>query len=175
MIVHYTARQETLTAELKQFCEKRLKSLDKLLQRVIEVNLVFGASKSRHFAEIHLKAKGAGLVVREEGPELIRALSLAFDTLEKKMKKDKDKFREKKRRPGREILPSEPPVPSPEAGRRIIRSTDMSLKPMSVEEAALLLDEAKKEILVFRKLGSERWAVLYRRKDGQYGLVEPEG
>ena len=175
MIVHYTARQEALTAELKQFCEKRLRSMDKLLQRALEVNLVFSAAKSRRFIEIHIKGKGAGLVVREEGPELIRAVGLAFDTLEKKLKKDQEKFREKKRRSGRDLPPPELPVPAPKAGRRIIPGNEVSVKPLTVEEAALLLDESKRDILVFRKLGSERWAVLYRRKDGQVGLVEPEG
>jgi len=66
-------------------------------------------------------------------------------------------------------------VPAPKAGRRIIPGNEVSVKPLTVEEAALLLDESKRDILVFRKLGSERWAVLYRRKDGQVGLVEPEG
>jgi len=175
MIVHYTARQESVTAEIKQACERRLKSLDKFLERALEVDLIFGAAKNRHFVEIHVKAKGAGLVVREEGTEVLRALNSAFDTLERKIKKDKDKFREKKRRSGREILPEELPLPASESGRRIIRSNDVSLKPMTSEEAALLLDSSKKDIMVFRKFGSERWAVLYRRKDGQYGLIEPEG
>jgi putative sigma-54 modulation protein len=45
---------------------------------------------------------------------------------------------------------------------------------MSLEEALLQLESRKKEVFVFRKFDSEKWAVLYRRKDGNYGLVEPE-
>ena len=45
---------------------------------------------------------------------------------------------------------------------------------MTVEEAALELDLKKREVLVFRMEGTEKWAVLFRRKDGNYGLVEPE-
>ncbi len=175
MIVHYTARQTPLTPEVKQYCDQRLKSLDKLMRRVLEVDLIFTTARKRHLVEIHIKAKGSGLVVQDEDPELMRALSLAFDNLGKKLKKDKDKFREKKRRPSREVSVEVPPLTAPESGRRIIPGSDVSSKPMTVEEAALLLDEAKKDVLVFRKLGSERWAVLYRRKDGHYGLVEPEG
>jgi len=174
MMVHYTARRTPLIPEVKQFCEKRLKSLEKLMRGVIEVDLIFSAPRNRQMVEIHVKAKGAGLVVQEEGLELMRVLIQAFDNLEKKLKKDKEKFREKKRRQGREIM-REVTAPAAETGRRIIRSDDVSPKPMSAEEAALQLDLTKKDILVFRKFESERWAILYRRKDGHYGLVEPEG
>jgi putative sigma-54 modulation protein len=180
MMVHYTARQTTLTPEVKQYCEKRLKAMDKLMRRVLEVDLIFTTARNkRHWVEIHVKAKGAGLVVQDEDEELMKAAALAFDNLEKKLKRDKDKFRERKRRQGREAAAPEA-VPAeveaePEAGRRIIAGNDVSVKPMTVDEAALILDEAKKDVLVFRKLGSEKWAVLYRRRDGHYGLVEPEG
>lgn len=175
MMVHFTARRTPLTPEVKQFCEKRLKSLEKLMRGVIEVDLIFSAPRNRRMVEIHVKAKGAGLVVQEEGLELMRVLAQAFDNLEKKLKKDKEKFREKKRRKGREIMPEAPAPAAAETGRRIIRSDDVSPKPMTADEAALQLDQTKKDILVFRKFGSERWAILYRRKDGHYGLVEPEG
>lgn len=176
MIVHFTARQAPLAAEAKQYCDKRLKALDKLLKSAQAVDLIFAATKNRQRVEVHVKAKGGGLVVQEEGSELMRVLDQAFDNLERKLKKDKEKYREKKRRMGRE-LPPEAASPSggPEAGRRIVRSDDISLKPISVEEAALMLDETKKDILAFRKIGSERWAILYRRKDGRYALLEPEG
>jgi putative sigma-54 modulation protein len=45
---------------------------------------------------------------------------------------------------------------------------------MSVEEALLQLESSKREVFVFRKFDSEKWAVLYKRKDGNFGLVEPE-
>jgi putative sigma-54 modulation protein len=175
MMVHYTARKTPLTSEVKPYCEKRLKSMDKLMRGVIEVDLIFSAPRNRQMVEIHLKAKGGGLVVQEEGLELMRVLDQAFDNLEKKLKKDKEKLREKKRRRGREIMPEMTPPASAETGRRIIRSNDVSPKPMTADEAALQLDQTKKDILVFRTFGSERWAILYRRKDGHYGLVEPEG
>jgi putative sigma-54 modulation protein len=57
---------------------------------------------------------------------------------------------------------------------RVIPSRDFSLKPMSVEEALLQLETRRKEVFVFRKFDTEKWAVLYRREDGNFGLVEPE-
>jgi putative sigma-54 modulation protein len=110
----------------------------------------------------------------EENKEVLGALTAAFSALERKLQKEKEKQRERKRRSGRErkaVLPSaEPYEPRP----RVIRAEDYSLKPMSVEEAILQLDLKKRDVFLFRKTGTERWALVYRRRDGQYGLVEPE-
>ncbi|MFQ6109697.1 MAG: sigma 54 modulation/S30EA ribosomal C-terminal domain-containing protein, partial [Candidatus Aminicenantales bacterium] len=98
----------------------------------------------------------------------------AFDHLERRIKKEREKLRERKRRRVREkeIFPSSE---ASEARKRIVRSEDYSPKPLSLEEALLQFDlDKKKEVFVFRKLDSEKWAVLYRRKDGHYGLIEPE-
>ncbi|MBM3284839.1 MAG: ribosome-associated translation inhibitor RaiA [Candidatus Aminicenantes bacterium] len=174
MVVHFTARQMDLTPEIRALCESRLSSLERLLGRVIEVNLILSAEKRRYKVEIHVKAKGTGLVVAEETHELMNSINLAFENLGKKVKKEKEKFREKKRRRGRERKQFHL-TPEPQAeGRRVIRSEDYSLKPMAVEEAMLLFDLEKKDVFLFRKPNSEKWAVIYRRKDGNYGLVEPD-
>lgn len=174
MVVHFTARQMDLTPEIRAYCEKRLKTLEKLLGSVIEVDLILSVEKYRHKVEIHIKAKGAGLVVAEETHDLMNSLNLAFENLEKKVKKEREKFREKKRRKGRErkqfSLVAERDVES----RRIFKSGDYSLKPMPLEEALLQFDLEKKDVFLFRKSGSDKWAVIYRRKDGHYGLIEPE-
>ena len=174
MNVHFTARQTDLTPEVRQYCEKRLKALEKLLGSVLEVDIILSVAKTRHRAELHVKDKGAGYVVVEETPEMTNSLNLAFDALERKIRKEREKSRERKRRKGRErkdlVLPPEPEEPE----RRILRSPHFSLKPMSVDEAVLQLDMKNREVFVFRKEGSERWAVLFRRKDGHVGLVEPE-
>jgi putative sigma-54 modulation protein len=174
MNVHFTARQTDLTPGVRQYCEKRLKALEKLLGSVLEVDIILSAAKARQRAELHVKDKGGGLVIVEETPDMMNSLNRAFDGLETKIRKEREKFRERKRRKGREqkslVLPAEEEEPE----RRILRSPHYSLKPMSVEEAALQLDIKNREVFVFRKEGSEKWAVLFRRKDGHVGLVEPE-
>ena len=174
MIVHFTARQMELTPEIRAYCEKRFKALEKLLGSVIEVDLILAVEKYRHKVEIHVKAKGSGLVVVEESHEMMNSLNLAFENLEKKVKKEREKFREKKRRKGRERKQfSLPPEREAEA-KRIVKTEDYSLKPLLLEEALLQFDLEKKDVFLFRKSGSEKWAVIYRRKDGHYGLIEPD-
>jgi putative sigma-54 modulation protein len=176
MNIHYTARQGALTPEVEAYCEKRLGRMKALARDVLDVNVILGAQRNRHKAEIHVRAKGGGLVVTGESmDDILDALNQAFDTLEKRIKKERDKWREKKRRGGRVRKALAPAaLEAPEEVKRVIRSAHYSLKPMTVAEAMIQLDIKSKEAFMFRREGSEEWSVIYRRKDGHYGLVEPD-
>ena len=95
MKIHLTGRQVELTPDIRDFRERKLKALEKLLGSVLEVDLILGVEKYRNKVEINVKGKGGGLVVFEEAPEMMSALSLAFEGLTKKLKKEKEKYREK--------------------------------------------------------------------------------
>ena len=174
MNIHFTARRAVLTPEIKDYCEKRLTRLKSLSAEIFDVNVILGVQKSTNSAEIHVKAKGAGLVVVEESPDMMSSLNLAFDNLEKKIKKERDKWRERRRRGARERKELVDLSETAEPGKRVIRSQNFSAKPLSLEEAVAQFEFKNREVLVFRREGSENWAVLYRRKDGNFGLVEPE-
>ena len=174
MNVHYTARQATLTPEIQAYCEKRLARLKDLVDDVLDVNVILIVQKNRNKAEINVRAKGGGLVVVEETLDMMDSLNRAFDTLEKRIRKERAKWREKKRRGGRERKVLAPVVEAPEPEKRVVRASYFSLKPMSLDEAIVQLDVKNKEVFLFRREGSQEWAVVYRRKDGHYGLVEPE-
>lgn len=174
MNVHFTARQAVLTPEIRDYCEKRLGSLRSLSGDIMDVNVILGVQKNRSRAEIHVKAKGASLVVTEESLDMMSSLNQAFDNLEKKIKKEREKWRERKRRGGRERKEFVAFPETAEAEKRVIRSPVFSAKPLSLDEALAQFESKNRDVLVFRREGSERWAVLFRRKDGNLGLVEPE-
>jgi len=174
MNVHFTARQTALTPEVKDYCQKRLERLKKLIRVPFDVDIILAVEKNRSKAEVHIKAKGGGTVVVEETPDMIRSLNRAFDSLDKKLQKDKEKYRERKRRGGRERKGFAPPAEPDEREFRVLRSPLYAVKPMTIDEALIQFEAKNKEVLVFRKEGSETWAVLFRRKDGHVGLVEPE-
>ncbi|MGB7294347.1 MAG: ribosome-associated translation inhibitor RaiA [Candidatus Aminicenantales bacterium] len=174
MIVHLTARKMEITPEVRTYCEKKLKALERLMGAVIEVDLILSAQKFRQRVEIHVKAKGAGLVVVEETHDLMNSLNLAFENLEKKVKKEREKWREKKRRKGRERKQLGYVQEKEEEPRRVVRSDDYSLKPMTLEEALLQFELERRAVFLFRKSGSENWAVIFRRKDGHCGLIDPD-
>jgi len=174
MKVNYTARHTSVTPDIRKYCEKRIKSLEKILGHSIEADVLLSVEKYRQKVEINLKTKMAVFNTVEETHDMTSSLVGAFDHLEKRVKKEREKLRGRKRRRIREMVTFAPSEKTEERQRRVIRSQSYSMKPMSLEEAIIQFDTSKNEILLFRTAGKENWAVLYRRKDGNYGLVEPE-
>ena len=174
MNVQYTARQASLTPEIRAYCEKRLTRLKNLVEDGLDVNVILTVQKGRNKAEINVRAKGGGIVVVEETLDMMESLNRAFDTLERRVRKERTKWREKKRRGGRERKILAPAAEAPEPEKKVVRANYFSLKPMSLEEAFVQLDAKNKEVFLFRREGTREWAAVYRRKDGHYGLVEPE-
>jgi len=171
---HYTTRGAGLTPEIKAYCERRLGELKRLFPKIIDVDIIFTVEKKRHKAEISLRAKGGVIVVQEETMDMMDSLKRAFDNLENKVKKDREKWREQKRRGGRERKEMPPAEETAEPRPRLVRSANFSFKPMSHDEALLELGESGREVFMFRRDESERWAVVYRTRDGNIGLIEPE-
>jgi len=174
MNIHYTARHTEVTPAIEAYCEKRLGRMKSLSRDVLDVNFILAVEKNRSKVEIQVKAKGAGLVVEEETLDMMTSLKRAFDSLDKKIKKDREKWREKKRRGGRERKAVSGPREASEPEKRIVRSAHYSLKPLSLEEAIIQLEAKGREIFLYRREGSQKWAAVFRRKDGNVGLVEPE-
>lgn len=173
MNVHYTGRSTEISPETKKYCERRLRSIEKMLGYPGEVDVVVTVEKSRYIVEINLKIKGGTLNTVEETHSLSDSLSAAWDHLERRVKKEKEKLVERKRRKRKKRQPVPPPLEEESQGR-VIQSQAFSAKPMSVEEALIQFESTKEEAFMFRKANSEKWAVLYRKKNGDYGLIEPE-
>jgi putative sigma-54 modulation protein len=173
MTITYTARNTELTQNVKKYCERRMASLEKLLGYPLDAHLILSVEKYRNKVEVNVKTKGATLNAVSETQDVSSSLAEAFENIERRAKKDKDKLRERKRRKAKETVPAAPPEGEPDAHKRIIPSRNYAMKPLSVEEAAILFESSGDEVLVFRKSDTEKWAVLYRRKDGHFGLIEP--
>jgi putative sigma-54 modulation protein len=163
-----------MTAEMKKYCEKRIQSLEKLLGYPIDADVLLSVEKYRQKVEINLKTKMATLNTVEETHDMSSSLVGAFDHLEKRVKKEREKLRERKRRRIREVETYSPQMEKGERPKRVILSQSYTMKPMSTEEALVQLEASKEEVFLFRKVKTENWAVLYRRKDGNYGLIEPK-
>jgi putative sigma-54 modulation protein len=174
MNINFTARHTEITPDVKKYCERRIQSIEKLLGFPVDADMILSVEKYRHKVEINVKAKGTTFNTVEETQDTLSSLNIAFDNIDKRIKKEKEKYRERKRRKSkdREVfsIPEEPGEQRP----RIILYKDYSLKPMSLDEALMMFETGKNEIFVFRKFDSEKWSVLYRRKDGNIGLVELE-
>jgi len=174
MKINYTARHTKVSEEMKQYCEKRIQSLEKLQGYPIDADILVSVEKYRQKVEINLKTKMATLNTVEETHDMSSALTGAFDHLETRVKKEREKLRKRKRRKIREVETYPSLMEEGDRPKRMIRSQNYSMKPLSIEEAFMQLDTGKEDVFLFRTLETESWAVLYRRKDGNYGLIEPK-
>ncbi len=173
MRINFTARHTEVTPEIRKYCERRLKSIEKLVGYPLEANLILALEKYRHIAEINIKTKMATFNTQKETHDMLSSIGVAFDHIEKRVKKEREKLRERKRR-SKEYKITTEPVEEEERPSRIIRDRNYPMKPMSVEEAVLQFEGSSNDVFVFRMFDTEKWAVLYRRKDGNYGLIEPD-
>ena len=174
MRINYTARHTKVTDDMKQYCEKRIQSLEKLLGNQIEADVLLSVEKYRQKVEINLKTKTATLNTIEETHDMSSSLIGAFDHIEKRVKKEKEKLRERKRRRVKDVESFSAPMEKGERQKRMIRSQSFTMKPMSVEEALVQMETSKEDVFLFRIMETENWAAIYRRKDGNYGLIEPK-
>lgn len=185
MQVHITGRQVEITPALRKFAEEKLRKVEKLLGGPIEAHVVLAVEKRRHLAEIQVKSRTALLSGMRETGDLYASIGDVADKLERQALKHKEKLVNKKHRDGRRIAASRPVAepaaepPSPRAARKkrspkILPSERYRLKPLSAEDAAMELDSAGGDLLVYRDARTYRVNVVYRRRDGDFGLVDPE-
>jgi putative sigma-54 modulation protein len=186
MQVHITGRQVAITPALRKYAEEKLKKVEKLLGGPIEAHVVLAVEKRRHHAEIQLKSRNALLSGAVETADLYASIADVVLKLERQALKHKEKLTHRKKRGARDVAASFPaPEPRTKLERpaktgaaprppRIIPSARYRLKPLSAEDAAMELETAGGELLVYRDDQTYRVNVVYRRKDGNFGLVDPE-
>ena len=186
MQVHLTGRQVAITPAIRKFTEERLKKLDKLLGGTTEAHVVLAVEKRRHLAEIQVKSRTALLAGQLETEDLYASIGGAVLKLERQALKHKEKLKSHKRREGRRLV-SVVAIPEPKlapkrsaVGKaaalavRIRPSDRYRLKPLSADDAARELQSSGGDLLVYRDDQTYRVNVIYRRKDGDFGLVDPE-
>ena len=193
MRINVTFRHMEATDALREHAEKRLRRLAKYVHRPVDAHVILSVVKRRQIAEIVLNADRATMTAKEETGDLYSAIDLAGDTREQRARKHTEKLKSHKL-PTRSrrlpeispALPEPPNIPglrmdvirSDSFGRRkgpeVIHTKRLPVKPMSVEEAVMQMDLMSNEFLVFRNAATDTVSVVYRRKDGHYGLIEPE-
>ncbi len=176
MNIHITGRQIEVTEALKQAAGDRLSRLEKYLDGDAEAHVILAVEKRRHRAEIVIRDRRATLSAAGETKDMYSTLNLVGDRLERQAKKHREKLKIERKRAGKKASPRRLPgvAPASQEGPRVIQVESVPVKPMSVEEALLQVRDTEREFLVFRNSVSRRIAVLYRRKDGNFGLIEPE-
>lgn len=175
MRLDITGRHVTITPALRQLIGRRLARLERVLNdRAISATVILTKEKYRHLSEIAIHARGDHMLrATGEGNAWNPSVADAAARLEQQAHKLKSKYTERKR-DGAGARAVRTPEPEPAPARRVIRARRYPVKPMSVEDAALQVEAGDDTFLVFRNADTDAVSIVYRRKDGNIGLIEPE-
>ncbi len=179
-IYKFVGRNVEVTEALKNYVERKAERLDRYFDNIVDAKVVLSIAGSPHVerrakAEIQLNVPGGIIRVEESDPDMYAAIDRAIEVLEKQLKRFKGRMMGK-RHSG--LGPSTPP-PAPPAEEdehfepEIVRVKRFEMKPMTPEDAALQMEALGHTFFVFRNADTEQINVIYRRHDGNYGLIEP--
>lgn len=184
MDFEYTGRHIDVTPALRAHVEEHFGKIGQLFGNAstARAHVIIDVVKNRHMAEILLHWREHTLTAKDTNADMYQALTRCIDKIEKQALKLKKKIIERKQdaAPLSSIAPEPetgmavPENPEPERAQgRIIAARRYKVKPMTAEEAIMSLDEDGDQFVVFRDADTDRLSVLYKRKDGNYGLIQP--
>ena len=175
MRLDITGRHFTVTAATRTFAEQRLAHTVRLLNNsALSAHVALTKERGRIRAEIDLHVKRDHFLHGEgTGPDANTAIGVAAERVERQVEKLKGKWSGRRRRTPA-VDEGVAARPAPPNGRRIIRARRYAVKPMSIEDAAAEIGDGSDAVIVFRNSASDAVTVLYRRPDGNLGLIEPE-
>lgn len=177
MKFEYTGRHVEVTPGIRKHVEDHFKKLDHIFNGTeASAHVIITVEKSRHIGEVVVFWRDHTLTAKEVNADMYMALTRAIEKVEKQAMKLKKKIIDRKQGAKRTSVVAPTPDGQLEAtprAPRIIPARRYSVKPMTAEEAALNLSSDPQQFLVFRDADTERVGVLYKRNDGNFGLIEP--
>ena len=164
-----------VSEQIRSYAEEKLAKLERHLNGPTRVELELAVERNpsiaaNNVAEATIWTKGPVLRARESSSDMKASIDQLADKLERQV----TRYREKRRRHGSRGNHSEAPAPPLETPPPIVKTKQFAIKPMSPEEAILQLELIGHDFFVFRNDDSNEVNVVYRRRDGGYGLIEPQ-
>ncbi len=177
MKFEYTGRHIDVTPALRSHVENHFERLAHLFDGNGDrsAHVIIEVERGKHRSEIIVKWHDQILTATSSVLDMYQSLSQTIDKIEKQVLKLKNKIKDKHQKAQKISTitsPDDDIKPDPVSGE-IIASTNYPVKPMTAEEAVLRLKDEENQFVVFRNAESERISVLYKRNDGNFGLIEP--
>jgi putative sigma-54 modulation protein len=199
--IQVTGRHVSVTDAMKEYCRRRLACLHLDYPKIIEVQVILDVEKYRHTAEVILHCSNhITLEASAESDDMYASIDQVVDKIARQMRKYKTRLM-RHHRPRRhgirhleekvlrwewadegEEVPQADLSPAPaeeetvvpdQSGPQVIHSEKYPVKPMFIDEAVLQMEMSSKQFLVFLNAKTEKVSVMYRRKSGDFGLIEP--
>ncbi|NLD48636.1 MAG: ribosome-associated translation inhibitor RaiA [Clostridiaceae bacterium] len=166
-----------VTEALRSKVEKKIGKLEKYFHSEIEAHVTMSVQKSRQIVEVTIPFSGGVLRAEERNGDMYASIDKVIDSLERQIRKNKTKLQRKFHEGGFKVENmqfDDQPGLEEEQEYNIVRTKKFAIKPMAVEEAILQMNLLGHEFFMFSNAETLESNVVYRRKDGNYGLIEPE-
>ncbi|MBF8378064.1 ribosome-associated translation inhibitor RaiA [Alicyclobacillus mali] len=177
-----------VTSALHQYVDKRISRLARFFEGENDkhVYVTMAVEGTDHRVEMTVYAYGVIFRVEEKSPDMYASIDLAADRLEEQIHRYKDKItvsRRQRSRTGREsdalyqqrVVLANTDALDVSDEFRVVRVKRFAMKPMTVQEAILQMNLLDHDFFVFTNADTDEMNVVYRRKNGDYGLIEPDG
>lgn len=175
MKIQIRGKNVQVTDSLKEYVEKRLGKLEKYFDNTPEAVVTLVVQKDRHRIEVTIPINGFILRGEEESLDMYTSVDLVLEKLEKQINKYKTKFSKKiKEQSIRDMKVTMGEKSTTDDIPQVVRTKRFAIKPMPLEEAVMQMNLLGHSFFVFTNAETEEVNVLYNRKDGNYGLIEPE-
>ncbi len=174
MQVTVNGRNIEVTDSLKQYATEKFGRLNKYLPKAVQVVITLSVVKKvHHRAEAAIKSNGLLIQASEETEEMYSAIDLLIEKIERRVRRYKEKLVDHKHQSNKAEAALSSASPSEDRVPQIIRTKRFDLKPMLPEEAVMQMELLDKDFFIFANAGSGLVNVIYKRKDGNVGLIEP--
>ena len=167
------------TPALVDYAEKKISKLEKHFDKATDVQVVLSVIREDHIVEVTMNINGLILRGEESTGDMYASIDMVVDKLERQLKKYKTRMNKSLRQRGVRVISEKLALTEAEArmedeAPQVVRTKRFTLKPMSTEEAILQMDLLGHNFFVFSSAENDAVNVVYRRRDGHYGLIEPE-
>ena len=175
----FTNKKVTLPKSVHAYAEKKVSTLERYFQTEPEASVVFSVEKGRNNAEVTVRVGGTILRSAQSTPDMFVSIDAAVADIERQLRKNKARL-EKRLRKDAFVRTAEADETSfvpdeDEEEYNIVRTKRFPIKPMSVEEAVLQMNLLDHTFFAFKNEDAEgAFAVVYRRQNGGYGLIEDD-
>jgi putative sigma-54 modulation protein len=175
MKITITSKNVELTEALRNIVEKKISKLERFFEPEVEAHATLSVEKARHKIEVTIPFNNVVLRGEETNEDMYVSIDLVLDKLESQIRKQKKKL-EKRVQSGSLKFQYIGNVVEDEDYKepRIVKTKKFAFKPMSTEEAVLQMELLGHSFFVYQNAESDEVNVVYKRKDGNYGLIEPE-
>lgn len=162
---------------MRQYTEEKIGKMTRFFSNFIEAEVELSEMRNpridnRSHVEVTIHTKGSVIRAKADSSDMHSAIDIVAEKIEKQVKRFKDRLKNHNGDTSIKLLPIADDL-LPEAGPMIVKTKSIPFKPMSASEAQLQMELLGHDFFIFTNSEGEQLNVLYRRRDGNYGLIEP--